>query len=173
MAFDRVSLVDVEAIGNHRSMTARSLLRFTNTKANHLGLPLPSGHVALFQAGGARAGFAGGADLRDIAEGETFDLDIGAAPDVQVEQTLVSFKADPRHDLLPDIAAAWTIGTSLEHVAVSNAGSRPADFELRLRTYGSVRVVASTLPVAMKDGRPIVQITLPANGSVSLDYVVK
>ena len=175
VAFDRVYVANINPIGNLPAIAARSVLRFTNTAANHLGLPLPSGHVALFQTIGARTGFAGGADLRDTAEGETFDLDVGAAADVQVEQTWLvgASGAVERRDLTAEITAAWTVGTKLERVAISNATSRPVAFELRLRKYDESRVVAATLPVGMKDGRPIFRMTLPANGSISFDYVIK
>jgi len=173
--FDRVYVADINSNGNNELTPAQSVLRFTNTAANHLGLPLPSGHAALFQTAGGRTGYVGEADLRDTAEGEPFDLDIGKAADLEVRQTRLSFDASapPRHDITSELAVAWTVGTLLEHVAVTNASGHAVNFELRLRTYGRLRVVASTLPVGMKDGRPIFRIALPANGSVSLDYVIK
>lgn len=175
VAFNRAIVADIDANGSSGPTAARSVLRFTNTTANHLGLPLPSGHVALFETLGTRLGYAGGADLHDTAKGETFDLDIGAAADVQVKQTWLAFQANaaPPHDLTVEIAAAWGVGKTLERVAITNASNRAVAFELRLRTYGRLRIVAATLPAGEKDGRPIFRMTLPANGTVSLDYVLK
>ena len=171
--FERVYLIDLNSSGSG-SGAARTLLRVANTKAGKLGIPLPAGHVAVFQATGPRRLYAGAADLRDTAEGEDVDLDIGDAPGVRFVQTRNQYSAKPLKldRALPGVTVVSIRGQTDEHVTITNDGSAPVRLELRLRTYGSSQVSAPSQPMEKKDGRPIFRLTVPANDSVTVDYIV-
>jgi hypothetical protein len=124
---------------------AHLLLRTMNTAANHLGLPLPSGQVAVFAASGDAQLLLHETGMHDLAVNEEVELDLGAAPDVQV--TAVKGRVD-----------------------ISNALATDILFELRLRLPEGGRVVRADHPVAAKNGRPIFKLTIPANGSVTVRY---
>lgn len=68
--------------GSAASLPATVQLRARNTLAAHLGLPLPSGAVAVTEQVDGRAMVAGGGEVGDSADGETVKLDVAQAPDV-------------------------------------------------------------------------------------------
>ena len=126
------------------------LLRTKNNDANHLGLPLPSGHVAVFlQHGDARL-LAHESDVRDLALDEDVEIGMGSAPDVQVTAT-----KDP----------------DSYRVDIANARRQAVDFELTLHFYDDrVHVQNADHLVGTKNGRPIFRLSVPANSTVTLHY---
>lgn len=128
---------------------ASRLLRTVNTQANHLGLPLPSGHMAVFTDRGAVKLLISETALRDLAVDEEMELNLGEAPDVQVEAS---------------------VAERVNRVAISNAGAQAIRFELRLRLSQGERVVHADHAVAAKNGRPIFRLTVPAHETVTLRY---
>ena len=113
-------------------------------------------------------------DLRDIAIDENVELKLGPAPDVQVRQTRLIYTANAPEitDLTPELRVIYLGGRAVEEVEISNAGGEPAPFELRLRTYSGAKVTRADQPMAMKDGRPVFRLTVPANGSLKVRYTV-
>jgi hypothetical protein len=59
---------------------------------------------------------------------------------------------------------------AVNHVDVSNARATEIHFELRLRLPEGGRVVRADHPVGTKNGRPIFRLTIPANGTVTVQY---
>ncbi len=171
--FDKIYLIDLNA-GGSGSGSARALLRVANTEAGKLGIPLPAGHVAVFQSAGPRRLYAGAADLRDTAEGEDVDLDIGDAPGVRFVQSRNQYSAKPLKldRVLPGVTAVSIRGQTDERVTITNDSSAPIRLELRLRTDGASQVTGSSQPMEKKDGRPIFRLTIPANDSITVDYSV-
>jgi hypothetical protein len=53
---------------------------------------------------------------------------------------------------------------------VSNARATEIHFELRLGLPEGSRVVRADHPMGTKNGRPIFRLTIPANGTVTLQY---
>jgi hypothetical protein len=172
VAFTRLASIDLPAGGATEGQPAQALLRTKNSLANHLGLPLPAGRVAVF---GDHSLLLGQADLHDTAVDEDVELKLGAAPDVQVRQTRVSFTARSPEilALAPPFALAVERGALVEEVAITNARSAPTPFELRLSVYGSQHVTTADQAMGTKDGRPIFRLTLPAHGEVRLRYAVE
>ena len=171
--FTRLCTVDLPAAGVS-NQPAGVLLRTKNTLANNLGLPLPSGGVAVFDRGGGRELLVGQAAMRDTAVDEDVELQMGESPDVQVRQKRLSYtaKAPELLNLTPELALAFRRGQTVEEVEITNARAAPTPFELRLVTNGQARVTSADQPMGMKDGRPIFRLTLPANGAVKVRYVV-
>jgi hypothetical protein len=165
---------DLYAGGAAGFMPATTILRTKNDLANHLGLPLPAGHLELFDKAGGQELLAGQADVRDTAEGDDVELKVGVAPDVEVRQTRLTYTAGAPEltFLTPELLLALHKGRAVEEVEITNAGAAPAPFELRLQVWGAVKVSEADQPMGMKDGRPIFRLTVPANGSIKVRYAV-
>jgi hypothetical protein len=124
---------------------ATMLLRTMNTRANHLGLPLPSGRIAVFSLRDGRRLLRHESDLRDLAADEEVEIGMGESPDVQVV-------ADK------------------DSVAVSNARAAAIQFELRLRLPPGARLIRADHPAGTKNGRPIFRLSVPARKTVTVRY---
>jgi hypothetical protein len=124
---------------------ASLLLRTKNDAANHLGLPLPSGRIAVFALEGGERLLQHESSMRDLAAGEDVEINMGDSSDVQVT------------------AAAG-------RVDISNARAAQIQFELRLQLPQGSRVVRADHPVGAKNGRPIFRLTIPARATVSVRY---
>jgi hypothetical protein len=141
---------DLEVNKPTASVPASRLLRTRNTAANHLGLPLPSGRIAVFVTRGGGKLLQHESGMRDLAVDEEVEINMGDSPDVEVTSVKES--------------------SSNDRVDVTNA--RPAEirFELRLQLPEGGRVVRADHPMASKNGRPIFRLTVPANKTVTLRY---
>ncbi len=176
VAFTRIATADLPPIGQSGFRPATVLLRTQNSLKNHLGLPLPSGEVAVFEHASAdRELLIGQAGLRDTAVDEAVELTLGASPDVQVRQTrlTLSARAPEIVPLSPELALALRRGAVVEEVEITNARAAPTAFELRLQRLDGRRIAKADPPIAMKDGRPIFRLTLPANGALKVRYTVE
>jgi hypothetical protein len=155
----RVYGADLGADESAPSASVHLLLRTVNNTANHLGLPLPSGHIAVFAARSGEKLLLHESDIQDRAVDEEVEIDLGDSPDVQVtveqETAAVSRSRTQVHAMRVDI---------------TNARAADIDFELRLRMQAGGRVVHADHPVGTKNGRPLFHLAIPANGSVTLRY---
>jgi len=87
------------------------------------------------------------------------------------DQTTVASARTTRLPPVPGVAErrSATVG-AINHVDVSNARATEIHFELRLRLPEGGRVVRADHPVGTKNGRPIFRLTIPANGTVTVQY---
>ena len=173
-AFERLYQADLWAEGSGVTVAAQTMLRSRNDVAHKLGLPLPAGHVAVYQDTARGRLLAGETDLRDTAEGEDVELKLGPAPDIRVRQTPVAYIANAPTitPLAGPIALVRHSGQTDETVSVTNASARAVAFELRLQIRPGAKVTRDGRPVELKDGRPIFRFTVPAGGEQSLRYQV-
>ena len=173
VAFTRLCTIDLPAAGAWRG-AAGIMLRTKNSLKNNLGLPLPSGVVAVFDPKSGPDLLVGETGLHDTAVDEDVELMMGASPDVQVRQTRLSYKAEAPTltTLTPDLTLALQRGEVVEEVQVSSARAEPTLFELRLQTGGRLHVASADHPMEMRDGRPIFRLTIPANGTIKMHYTV-
>jgi hypothetical protein len=126
------------------------LLRTKNNAANHLGLPLPSGRVAVFLQHGGERLLAHESDVRDLAIDEEVEIGMGDAPDVQVTATQDgdSYRVD-----------------------IANARPAAIQFELTLNFHDApVRVRNADRHMGTKNGHPIFRLSVPANSTLTLHY---
>ncbi|MGC1520824.1 MAG: hypothetical protein WA803_04725 [Steroidobacteraceae bacterium] len=139
---------------------AHVLLRTVNSTANHLGLPLPSGHIAVFAASDGENLLLHEAGIRDLAVDEEVEIDLGDSADVQVTAEKES--------------AAGPARTQAHAIRVDITNARPAaiNFELRLQMHPGDRVVRPDHPAGIRNGRPIFLLSIPANGSVTVRYQI-
>jgi hypothetical protein len=154
--------------------SAHRLLRTKNNAANHLGLPLPSGTVAVFANREGERLLERESGLRDIAVDEDVEIDMGESSDVQVSATHEKSSLDAAHaQLLPLVPGAALRGVKVDQVQrveVSNARAAAIDFELRLRIAEGARVVRADHPIGAKNGRPIFRFKVPANQTVAVRF---
>jgi hypothetical protein len=153
---------------------AHRWLRTKNTAANHLGLPLPSGGVALFAPYNGERLLQHESGLRDIAMNEEVEIDMGESPDVQVSGDVEDTRIDSGRakllPLLPGVALRGVMIDDVQRVEVSNARLAAVDFELRLTLPEGVRIVRADHPLGTKNGRPIFRFKVPANQTVAVRF---
>jgi hypothetical protein len=153
---------------------ARWLLRTLNDAGHHLGLPLPSGRVAVFAAKDGETLLEHESNLRDLAVDEEVEIDMGSSPDVRVaadkEKTTVDPKPAEDLPLVPGVRLRATTIETIDRVDVSNARATEIHFELRLWLPPGGQIVRADHPVGTKNGRPIFRLTIPANETVTLRY---
>jgi hypothetical protein len=146
---------DLPADAAATSVSAYRVLRTTNTAANDLGLPLPSGTVAVFAMHEGRRLLERESGMTDTAVSEAVELDMGSAPDVEVSAT--------------NEAGADAVHT-LNRVEIRNARPSAIQFELRLSLRPGESVVRADAAAGARNGRPLFTLTVPANGSATLRY---
>ena len=154
----RVYGADLAADDSGPPAPAHLLLRTANSTANHLGLPLPSGHIAVFATSSGEQLLLHESDIQDRAVDEEVEIDLGDSPDVQVT--------------VDEESATDRARTQVHAVRVDISNARPADIqlELRLQMRAGGRVVHADHPMGTKNGRPMFHLTVPANGTVTLRY---
>ncbi|HWX31470.1 MAG TPA: hypothetical protein VNZ53_29065 [Steroidobacteraceae bacterium] len=171
----RVYGADLAADESAASAPASLLLRTTNDTAHHLGLPLPSGRIAVFAARGGETILLHESGMRDLAIAEEVEIDLGDSPDVQVAATKEKNPIDAAQSTslppLPGVAAPRSapIGGA-SRVDISNARASEIQFELRLRLPAGARVTSSDHILGAKNGRPIFRLTIPAHKNVTVRY---
>ncbi|HEX3398467.1 MAG TPA: hypothetical protein VHS76_17300 [Steroidobacteraceae bacterium] len=166
--------VDFAADNAGLTAPAHRLLRTKNSLANHLGLPLPSGTVAVFTDHEGDRLLQHESGMRDIAVDEDVEIDMGESADVQASMTDEATGIDSAHaqqlPLLPGVALRSVKVDHVRRVEVSNARAAAVEFELRLRLADGARIVRADHAVGAKNGRPIFRLEVPANQTVAVRY---
>ncbi|HLY54578.1 MAG TPA: hypothetical protein VKS60_03410 [Stellaceae bacterium] len=173
----RVYGADLPANQDSNYAPANVLLRSKNDAEHHLGLPLPSGRVAVFEQRRGIPLLVGEAGLKDTALDEEVEFKLGPSPDVQVRQIHVkrSIASDRATELplVPGIVLRTAPQSDESRVEIDNAGGAAVAFELQLALEDGARVVRADQPLEMKNGRPLFRVTVPANGSAVVRYQVE
>ncbi|HEY0745148.1 MAG TPA: hypothetical protein VGD63_00500, partial [Steroidobacteraceae bacterium] len=171
-----VSTVYATELGEHpeSSVPARRLLRTKNTTANHLGLPLPSGSVAVFGSHQGERMLEQESGMRDIAVDEEVEIDAGFGADVQVtateEQTRAGTANATMLPLVPGVTLRSVKIEDIERIDISNASATGIQFELTLLLPEGGRVVRADHPLDTKNGRPLFRLKVPANQTATVRY---
>jgi hypothetical protein len=165
---------DFSVEGAGQSGPGHRLLLTRNTATNHLGLPLPSGTVAVFGVHDGARLLEHESGVRDTAVDEDVEIDMGSSADVQVSIVREETSLDSAHaELLPLVPGAVLRSVKAletERVDISNAKPADIEFELRLRLPQGGQVVRASHALGAKNGRPIFRLKVPANQSVTLRY---
>jgi hypothetical protein len=160
--------------GSESTAAAHRLLRTKNTIANHLGLPLPSGQVAVFDSYNGEQLLEHESGLRDTAVDEDVEIDMGGSSDVQVSVTPEEIRVDSAQATLlpplPGVSLRSVKVDEVRRVEVSNARAAAIEFELRLSLPEGARVVRADHPLGAKNGRPIFRFKVPANQTVAVRF---
>jgi hypothetical protein len=150
------------------------LLRTRNTAANQLGLPLPSGAVAVFGSHEGARLLEHESGVRDTAVNEEVEIDMGSSVDVQVSLVREKTSVDSGHaellPLLPGVVLRSVKALDTERVDISNAKATDIEFELRLQLPQGGQIIRANRAPGAKNGRPIFRLKVPANQSVTLRY---
>jgi hypothetical protein len=169
-----LDLADLHARIEAGSAPARALLRTENTAANHLGLPLPSGRVAVFASGGRAPILRFESGLRDLAEGQQVEIEMGESPDVRVaasiEKTDMAYGTARSLPLVPGVSIRSVGVERTARVDITNARNREARFELELRLGEGETVVRADRPLGRKNGRPIFTLRVPAESTATVRF---
>ena len=159
------------------SFAAERLLRTVNDKANNLGLPLPSGSVAVFSLYDGQRLLLHESTIRDLTVNEEVEIGLGLSPDVHVEvvHEQVSVGSAPAKllPLLPGVTLRTAAREQVERVQIGNARSEPIQMELRVALYDGARLVRADHPLGSKNGRPTFTLAVPAEGTATLRYQIQ
>lgn len=131
------------------SRPTRVVLRAENRADAGLGLPLPSGTVALFGDHEGQAVLLGESPLADRAVGDEVEFMPGDSSDVRY--TVVARPADHRHQAF--------------RIDVTNAHDAAVTFELPIPYLGA----KGSAPLVSYKGLPTWRVRVPANGTAGLD----
>jgi len=132
----------------------KRLLVTRNRPEEGLGVPLPAGAVQIFSASAdGRPLLIGETSIADLAIGEDVEIEAGEAGGVTV--TLEE----------PDQGRDWE-----DHrLTVTNDHSAPVRYEAEFEVAEDERF-RPRARLARRHGRPLWTVTVPANGSATLDY---
>ena len=162
--YERVYTLSPNATDDVEEPQAVSItLRMKNLKARGLGLPLPSGSVAVFETVVDRPMLAGEPQLADTAVGEDVELEVGESPDVTYTQTLID---SVRNDDGGERPRRYRI-------ELANARPTTAVVEVELRVFGDYRLVRPSRRLGTKNGRNLWRAEVPKNGRLSLTYTIE
>jgi hypothetical protein len=161
--------------GFNQEVTGYWLLRTKNTPENHLGIPLPSGTVAVYRGEGSQRQLETEAALKDTAVGQEVEINQGASADVHVVMVVEKNQVDSAkaklEPVLPGVLSVRSVPSrDLTRVEITNARSAPIQFELRLRQGAGDSIIRADHAMKTKDGRPIFYLTIPARGMVTVHY---
>jgi hypothetical protein len=150
------------------------LLRTRNVKERNLGLPLPLGPLAIFEDVGGRQMLTGQGAIADSAVGQEVEIGVGVSPGVHVRQRFAPKKQGKgekagEEDEEEDDSSYIPGRYELE---VSNANRRAVDVEVNLwRRDQRALVRRPSRNLAMKNGRHVWRVKVPANGRSTMSYV--
>ncbi|MFN3819049.1 DUF4139 domain-containing protein [Blastomonas sp.] len=131
-------------------------VRMDNKTATGLGLPLPSGRIAVFDGAADNGLLIGQGRMRDYAVGQEVKFTIGTSSAVQLAstRTLVASKG------------GWD-GYMLE---LTNANPEPVTAEIDLAMVAGSELRKTSGRTIRKDGKHVWQVTVPANDTSRLTF---
>lgn len=141
------------------------MLRTKNSKEKGLGLPLPSGSVAVFERAGGQSLLAGETQITDLAIDDDVELKFGESPDVQYRQRRLTSKRRDGDDR--DITRRGKF-----EIELSNATREPAKVEVALRVFDDWTIANSSSKLRLIKGRKTWVAQVPANGTARLTYTL-
>ena len=144
---------------------AELMLRTRNSKAKGLGLPLPSGSVALFELAGGRGLLAGEAQIADLAIEDDVELRFGESADVQYRQRRISRQRPDADDEDDSRRAEY-------EVELTNATPDLAKVEVALAVYEDWTIAGSSAKLKLVKGRKTWVAEVPPNGKARLSYTL-
>ena len=138
-------------------------LLMENEERRGLGASLPMGGFTLFESGPMGTQLVAELDMRDYAVGQDVELVLG-------ESNLVFSKCARLAEEGPDESPGkWT----KMRTVLSNANSSPAKIRVEIGTAGNYDVRWPRKRTKLKDGRIVVELTIPANSTKSFDWKLR
>lgn len=143
---------------NDEAQPLGMLLLTVNDEAHGLGSAMPMGAITFFEPSGAGELFVGEQHLRDYAEGQDIEIELGESSQVFGRCT-VPAGADP------SAGRKWTP----IRLTLSNANPGPAKVRIVLG-YPQQWQFRGLRRTTVKDGRTIVEVTVPGNASREVSW---
>jgi hypothetical protein len=140
------------------------MLRSKNNKEKGLGLPLPSGSVAVFEPVDGQSLLAGETSIGDLALEDDVELQFGESTDVRYTQRRLSAK---RRDDGRDVSRRAKF-----EIELTNGRRERARVEVGLRLYDDWDFATSSSRLKMVKGRKTWAVEVPANGRAKLTYTL-
>jgi hypothetical protein len=144
------------------------ILRFQNEEKDGLGVPLPSGGLAVFEESGARILLAGQDNLRDHAVKEKVEVRVQRSTAVQYQQTFLDVATLDYNKAL----AKGGPGGRFE-LRITNAKPYAIDVEWSFSSNESLQISALSAKLKRKDGDDTWFVRVPANGEAVLTYKLR
>ena len=130
-------------------------IRAKNRREAGLGLPLPAGRAAVFEAVEGRPILVGESATDDKAIGEDVEFKLGESPSVTANSDQLSRK-----------------GRSARYrLTVTNANPWPIAYEAKFAPTDGRMTASATL--GKRDGKALWAVSVPANGMTTLDYTIR
>lgn len=130
------------------------VIRAKNRREAGLGLPLPAGRAAVFEATGGRPILVGESSTDDKAVGEDVEFKLGTSPSVNADVDEV-------------IRKGRRTGYRL---TVTNANPWPIAYEAKFQRTDAKMTASAQL--GKRDGQALWMVSVPANGTATLDYTI-
>lgn len=162
----RIYSADLAANGDRDDDPAAIVLRLKNDEKSGLGLPLPLGTAAVFEAVDGRPMLVGEMEIADTAVGQEIDLRVGESPQVRITQR--ELEAARKDD------ADGEAKSRRYEIEISNANPDSVEVEVLLRLFGErYRLVDPTRRLDIRNGRHLWIAKVRANGRAKLAYTIR
>ena len=148
--------------GDGQALPVLATLRFKNAKASGLGMPLPAGHVRMFEG----KDFLGESNIGHTAANQDVALTIGNVFDLTAERTREEFKLDREGRTM----------TERVSIVLKNAKSSAATVRVseRLARWSDWEIVSSSTPFEKRNAQTVsFDVVVPAGGQTKLVYTVR
>jgi hypothetical protein len=153
-------------LGNESNKQVRVEQEFTNSKKNHLGMPLPAGTMRFYRRDAdGQMEFVGENSINHTPEDEKVKLTTGSAFDVTGERKRTTFKVDSQ---------GRTIDESYS-VTVKNAKDQPVNVDITEHLFRAANwdIVEKSAAFEKQDSSTVIfPVTIPAHGSQQVTYTV-
>jgi hypothetical protein len=148
--------------GDGQAQPVVATLRFKNSKAVGLGVPLPAGRVRMFDG----KDFLGEANLAHTAANEDVALAIGNVFDLNAERTREDFQLDRDGRTMTE-----TVSVNLKNAKTAAATVRVTE---RLARWTDWEIVSSSVAFDKRNAQTVsFDVPVPAEGESKLSYTVR
>ena len=143
--------------------TTRMLLATKNAEDYGLGIALPLGEMVIYEPTSRGEQMVAKLDLRDYPTGQDIELELGDSAQVYAECALVD-ESDP-----DERGRRWT----RMRAVLYNANPVPARVRLKLGWPGEFEYRWPERETRIKDGEVILELDLPANGTIDTEWRIR
>ena len=152
-----------------QKLKADVYVEFDNKQNTGLGMPLPKGIMRVYKKDGAgNAQFVGEDNIDHTPKNETVRLKLGAAFDVTADKKQTDFKK------LPNPSKGVNLYESAYQIVLKNGKQEPVTVKVQEPIPGDWTMLQTSHPQRKADSNTAEwQITIPAEGKVTLDYRVQ
>lgn len=150
------------------------VLRTRNVAERNLGLPLPLGPLAIFEDVGGRRMLTGSGAIADSAVGQEVEIFVGASPGIRFRQVFApkKRKGDGKTGGEDEDEDDSSFIEGRYELEVGNATSEAVEVEVNLwRRDQRALISRPSRKLAMKNGRYVWRVKVPAEGRSTLSYV--